>query len=467
MQDLKRFAKSTGVYLMGSVLTKFAAFLMLPFYTRYLRPSEYGNFDLYTAYAAFLGSILFIDIWSGVMRFMFDYKSDEARAKPVTIGVVIFSVSSIFYCASVAVLGSAMNIPHQALLMLYGLSMNAANFVGYVARAQGKNAVYVFGGLAGAAATVASSILFLAVFQKGYQSLYVSYALGHLVNVAVVGRSARISGLIDFRRIDKELLKEMLRFSAPLPLNSAAYWFLTSYNKVVISQRLSTYENGIYAVANKFGNIVSIITQCFQMAWQEMSFSKAGNTRAEMGQFYTAAVNEYLRFMWGGTLLVISLVKVIFPIIVSREYWEAENLIPLALLAAFFSCISSFVASIMSTIKENRLVFLTTNMGAILNVGLMYALVGGVGLQAANIAFGAGFLVVCVSRIFLLRKYISIRVKWHWMAGFIAATCTVCAAYFWGDRLLNGAAFVLLMGAMLLMYRKPLMKLFGTLVRRE
>lgn len=466
MQDIKRFAKSTGVYLMGSVLTKFAAFLMLPVYTRYLKPNEYGDFDLYTAYAAFLCSILFVDIWNGVMRFMFDYKSDDARSRPITIGVAIFAVSSVLYCVAVMVLGTVLDIPFKPLLILYGLCMNMAQFVGYVARAQGKNSAFVIGGLAGTAVTIVSSILLIAVYRMGYQYLYVSYAFGYLVTIALLAKSTRILSLINFRRIDRGLLRDMLRFSAPLPLNSAAYWFLSSYNKVVISERLSTYENGIYAVANKFGNIVNMITQCFQMAWQEMSFSKAGNTREEMDRFYTAAVNEYLRFMWCGTLLVIPFVKVIFPIVISQEYWEAESLIPLAFLAAFFSCISAFASSIISTIKENKLVFITTSIGALLNVVLMATLIDGVGLQAANIAFGAGFLAVGISRIVLLRKYITIRIRWLRMAGLAFATLGVCAVYFWGNRLINAAAFLLLLGAIVLIYRRQLLKILGAFVKR-
>ena len=76
MQDLIRFVRTTGIYLVGNVLIKIISFLLLPIYTKYLPPASYGTYDLNTAYITFLSSILFLDIWGGILRFMFDYKKE-------------------------------------------------------------------------------------------------------------------------------------------------------------------------------------------------------------------------------------------------------------------------------------------------------------------------------------------------------------------------------------------------------
>ena len=48
MQEAKRVAKSTVIYLFGSVATKLISFLLLPVHTQYIAPAELGYYDLAT-----------------------------------------------------------------------------------------------------------------------------------------------------------------------------------------------------------------------------------------------------------------------------------------------------------------------------------------------------------------------------------------------------------------------------------
>lgn len=466
MNGMGRFIKSTGIYLLGSVLTKVATFFMLPLYTKYLTPSEYGNFDLYTAYITFLCSILFLDIWGGVMRFMFDYKTKEEKAKPVTIGLFIFISSTIIYGLSIILFGMVMNIPFKWLLFLYGLTMNIVQFVGYIARAQGENIGYAIGGLVGTIGSILLNIFFIAVLRKGYEYLYVAYCMGNIINILIVSRYAKIADLIILRKFDKHLLWEMLKFSLPLSVNSAAYWFLTSYNRVVISNQLSTAYNGLYAIANKFGSMVNLVTQCFQMAWQELSFSKAESTKEEMDQFYTKAFNEYLRLMWIGTLIIISFVKVIFPIMIGSEFKLAESIVPGALLATFFTCISSFLGSIISTIKKNDFLFFSTGVGAVVNVLIINIFIKICGIQVANIALSCGFACVCIARVLLLKKYLDIKLKYRWIALLILSTFVVFAVYLYTSRFINAILGIITMTITFFIYRKPIYNVINIAIKK-
>ena len=49
-----RLLKNTGIVFLGNVGSKLLTFLMLPFYTKWLSPAEYGTADLITVYTTFL-----------------------------------------------------------------------------------------------------------------------------------------------------------------------------------------------------------------------------------------------------------------------------------------------------------------------------------------------------------------------------------------------------------------------------
>ena len=138
MKDLWKFIKSSGVYFVGTVLTKLISFLLLPLYTAYISPSDYGVYDLYNAYISFLCSVLFLDIWAGIMRFMYDYTGEEKK-KPISCGLAIFSISSILYTIVLFIVLALVNIEYPLLLFAYGILMNLQTLVGYIARGYGKN----------------------------------------------------------------------------------------------------------------------------------------------------------------------------------------------------------------------------------------------------------------------------------------------------------------------------------------
>lgn len=77
VKNLWKFVKTSGIYFIGTVLHKLITFFLLPIYTKYIDKADLGTYDLATAYINFLCSILFLDIWSGIMRFAFEYEGEE------------------------------------------------------------------------------------------------------------------------------------------------------------------------------------------------------------------------------------------------------------------------------------------------------------------------------------------------------------------------------------------------------
>ena len=363
------------------------------------------------------------------------------------------------YSLFVFIVGNALEISYLGWLYLYGIAMNLAQVIGYVARGFGKNFIYAVGGLCGTVTNLLCNIVFIAFMDKGYEYLYISYCIGMVINIVIVASNIHFGNLVKRSLFSKKLFHEMFRFAAPLSLNSAAYWFLTSYNKVVINQQLSAVENGLYAVAVKFSAMIQLVTQCFQMAWQELTFSKAGLSKEEMSNFYTKAVNEYIKFMGLGTILLIPVIKIIFPIMIDPAYHEAENIIPITLLGALFTCISSFVASIISTLKKNRMIFTTTLLGSIVNVLLVHILIGKIGVQAASISFAMGYLIVVIRRMILVNQYLDVRVDKRNILMLFTGFCIVNLVYIHGQIgtnlcLLLGLFFIGIYG-----YRNILLRL--------
>ena len=146
MKKFWHFAKTSGIYFAGTVLQKIISFFLLPIYTKYISPKDMGTYDVQLAYVTFLCSVLFLNIWSGLMRYTFEYK-DEERKKPITTGMAIFMSSSVLYTVLFIAGAFVLNVPYLEWIYLYGILSNVQTLLGYLARCFGKNALYATAGL--------------------------------------------------------------------------------------------------------------------------------------------------------------------------------------------------------------------------------------------------------------------------------------------------------------------------------
>ena len=463
MKDFIKFIKSSGIYFIGNVLIKMISLILLPVYTKYIPPNDFGTYDVSIAYVTFLCSVLFLDIWNGIMRFMFDYDSIDDKSKAIHNGGIIFILSSIIYTVLIIIIGRIYNINYLWWIYLYGILLNVQNLFSYIVRGFGKTILFASAGLVGTIITIACNIFFLVYLKMDYSVLYISACLGFAANILILLSCKHIIKSVNLVYFDKALFKKILFFSLPLCLNSLAYWFLTSYNRVVISNKLSFTENGYYSVAGKFASVIALFTSSFQMAWQELSFSKNNQDINEASKFYSEAINLYIKVLCMGVLLLIPVICVAFPYMVNEAYIDSKGVIPLYLLATVASFVSVFIGNIFGAIKKTANIFTTTLVSSIINVVIINAFIGLLGLQAANISLLVGFLANIFLRIRLLNKQLKIRIDYKFLVIYSLLFIGVNFAFIELGIIQNLLVFIAAIFASVLVFRKYIVSLLTKL----
>lgn len=432
MKSLLHFIKTSGIYFAGTVLMKLIAFLMMPIYTTYIDKADMGTYTNAQAYITFLCSVLYLDIWSGIMRFMFE-KEGEERKTPINSGLAIFTLSSILYTLVLLVVGSIFSIPYLRYIYFYGLLMNVQTLFGYLARGYEKNFLYAAAGLVGSVVTILSNIVLIVFVKMDYSALFLSSCIGYVCNIVIVGVGIRVHRLISIHAFDRQVFLSLLRFSLPLSINSVAYWFLTSYNQVAITQILGKESTGDYSIALRFGSFITLFTTCFNMAWQEISYSREAGVEKGQSAFYTKAINAFIQFLGMGVSILLPVIFVIFPFMVRGDYGASKDLIPIYLLATVASAVSSFLGNVFTAFKKNNVLFYTTLLGSVLNVILVHLLLPVLGVQGASIALLSGFLVNIAVRLLVLRREIRISVDWKFLVFLVGLLAVVMVVYFKGS----------------------------------
>ena len=460
MKSFLKFAKTSGIYFFGTVLAKLVTMLLLRVYTEYIPTGDMGTYNVSINYITFLCSVLYLDIWSGILRYFYDYHTPEGQRKPINCGFAIFGISTILCTVILVLFGQFADVRYLPLIYLYGLMMNLQNLLGYVARAYGKNVLYASAGLLNSFVTAAMNIVLIVGLRMDYRALYVAGCVGYLSNIVLIAVGVKLWTLIRPSAFEKALFFRMFRFSLPLCVNSAAYWFLTSYNSVAVSRMLGMEANGLYAVATRFGSFVSLFTSCFTMAWQEVSYAEEASSRDSRSQFYTSAVNAYLRFMGMGAEVLLPFIWLIFPLMIADGYSASRDMVPLYLLATIASSVSGFLGNIFTAMKKNGMLFYTTVAGSVVNILGVQFLIPRFGVQGASAALFLGFLTIIVFRIFLLWNEVAIRIDVRFLVVLAVVLAVSCGIYFRGDFRMNAVFFPVSIALFLLSFREMIGNLF-------
>src|SRR5918911_5613744 len=78
-ERLTELLRHSAVYGLGSIVARILAVLLLPLYTRYLSPGDYGLIETLVALSAVLTALVAQGMKSAFFRFYFDSAEEERR----------------------------------------------------------------------------------------------------------------------------------------------------------------------------------------------------------------------------------------------------------------------------------------------------------------------------------------------------------------------------------------------------
>ena len=260
--------------------------------------------------------------------------------------------------------------------------------------------------------TTVLNILFLAVFSFGITGYVLSVAIADALSTLLIVVREKLWRDVT-TKVDKTILKDLLRYSIPM-IPATIFWWVTSVsNRYFVSGFFGAEANGIYAVAYKLPNLLTLVSSVFMLAWQFSAVVESENDKQEHIKFFSTVWGSFqsIMFLVGGgvTALSIPLIK----ILADRDFYSAAIYVPMLTAAMVFSAFANFMGTVYVVEKRSKNSFLTTMFGAVANVVLTLVLIKTpLGIQGAAIATFASYLLVFVIRAINSYKYIPFKMHW-------------------------------------------------------
>jgi len=402
LNQYKKLAFNTVIFALGNIGSKSIIFLLLPVFTRYMLPSDYGKLDIINTTISLLTPILSLQLVEAVFRFAVDFR-DETHARNVLSNVVVFSFLSFLFALALYPLLSIIGIFREYKYYFYGMYLvgllNGA--IKQFVRGLGLVKLYAVSDILFSVVFALSNTVLLVGLKLGVKAYLLSTVFAQTLCIIFLFYAASLWRYLELR-IDFELIKTMLSYSIPLIPNGIMWWIVTASDRYFLSYFLGYDATGIYSVAARFPALLTVVIGIFFQAWQLSAMEEFG--KEGYSQFFKNTFRTFssLMFLLASALLLI--IKPFMQFYVGESFRESWKYTPMLILASVYHSFASFYGVNYTASKKTFGAFNTSVLAAGMNVAVLLLLIKTIGIQAASLSSFVAYLTMWTARIFHTRK---------------------------------------------------------------
>lgn len=341
LSGLASIGRHALLYAVGTILGKAVAFLMLPIYTRYLSPADYGIAALIEMTLDVIGIVAGAQIAQGVFRFYHKADADADRRAVVSTALSALMLSYGVLAAAIFVAATPLSRlvfqspAHAGLIRLAAGSFALQGIVLVTmayGRVQERSGLVVGASLVRLLIAVALNLVFVVAMRRGVEGVFLSTLGSNLVIAVWLGAwTIRRVGV----GVRGDVLRSLVRYGAPLIGVQAATFTLTFADRYFLKAAADTATVGLYNLAYQFGFLLLMLGFVpIEMIWGPRRFQVArgpnpGPTLAKAFRLINVSV---MTIGVGIALFVGDLLRVM----ATPPFHPAANVVPIILIAYVF-----------------------------------------------------------------------------------------------------------------------------------
>lgn len=363
------------------VLQKGISFFLMPLYTTFLSPADYGILGVVSSISSFLSVFITLGLESAAARFYYKYNKEAGYAKRVYGNVAIVILANSFLWGSVFIGGhkwlvdpivgdidffpyvfiGILNVIVTPMYLLYQSYLQTKQEAAHY----GINSLLFF------LLQVALTVLSLTVFKLGVFGVLLSQLITASIFFIYVAFSFLRKQSI---KLESPILKVCFKYSLPLLPHALANWSNGTLDKLLVNGIRSQADAGMYNVGQQYGSVMSIIANAINNAYVPWFYEKVNDGRQGIKRIVQTA---------DATICMVSLIAIamslfaeeIFGIMISNPAYDGVwKIVPCIVFAYVFQSVYFFFVNVLF-LKDTKVIFSITMTALVVNVGLNLLLI--------------------------------------------------------------------------------------------
>jgi O-antigen/teichoic acid export membrane protein len=432
IEKLTSLARSSLIYGLGNYGVKLVGFLLIPVYTRYLVPADYGVMALVSAFGQAL--FIFLNLGQSTALFRFYYEDDTAEGRERVIAgslwiALVVSTPITLFALLLATPTASLLLGDSSLAGLVAIGIltvacrQLLRLPFAVLRADERDTRYATWSVMRTALSAGLAIVLVVGLKMGVWGVLVSQLLAEaiccVILVPPIARSLHVGW------VGKEM-REQLTFGLALVPGAMAGFTLDLSNRFFLKHYGDLSEVGLYSLGHRLGEIIFFVSAAIQLAWPQFVFS---NRKAPNAPEMFSYVTTY--YLTGMLFLVLGLSAVapeLVHLMAAPEYQAAAAVVPIVALTGL--CEGFRYVVTVGIAFQKRPIIRSGAMGvaAVVNVVLNILLIPRHGMVGAAWAMLAGFVTMIAIEFVVSRRFYPIPYQYGRLAKLVGVVTVLYAA---------------------------------------
>jgi O-antigen/teichoic acid export membrane protein len=379
-EELKSLTKHGATYSAGSALGKALGFFMIPFYTRFLSPADYGTLELLDLSLMLFGLVVTMWMNASVIRCYHAYGDQKEKNEVISTVLLTASLLGVIAATGGIVFGKQLSqliLKSPSFYKYFWLlsatfffsSINNVSFSYLRARERSKWVASIE--FLAVTLTLGLNVLFIAYLKMGVIGILSSSLIS-------IGLSATTLAIVTFREVNLNFsavkLRALAAFGVPLVLTGMSAFAVNFSDRFFLQHFTTVSTVGIYALGYKLAFMLSfMIVQPFDNIWSSRMYQIA--KRENAGLVFSRVFRYYCLFLIAVALSVSLVIKEIVSVISAPAFHEAYRVVPVVLLAYIFQGTYRYVVSGMYIGQKTIYVGVISTVTLLANLLLNYILI--------------------------------------------------------------------------------------------
>lgn len=401
-----------------TVIQKGLGFVLLPIYTIFLSPEEYGIANLVTSVCAIFSLVISLALDDAIARYYVDCKTKNDVKTLTTTIVTVALISSVLILTAIVVfrkilldpfLNDVDFYPYVILGLVQVGATSVYNIFQKVLIIETRALHYTINTFVFFLLNTAFCILFITKLGMGACGMLLAGAIVYII--FFIYSMIMLIKRMNFK-FDKDIAEKCLKYGFVLLPNRIATWGMATLNKVILGNKISVASLGIYNIGITFSGIVNIVSNSVAMALQPFFFYRLSEGKAKDKIDIQNIVQLIsMIFCLIGFGIILFSVDIIH-LVINENYWSAVQVIPILTLGEIFSAYSTlFIHTLFYFRDLTKYVAVSTFLGAVISIGTSFLLIPHFGIFGCAAAIVVANVVTCIIKAIISNRKIQIKSK--------------------------------------------------------
>lgn len=406
----RSFASHAATYAIGNIARRVVGFAMLPIYTRFLTPADYGVVGLLAFALALLEPLLGARLGWAIPKFYFDAPDSRGRRSVIWSALVLTGAASAVSVILLIVfrgMGAELlfgNRKYAAALGLFAITLlsqpvEQAGMTYF--RLRERSHLFVTFSLAKLLLQLGLNILLVVYWREGVLGVVLSTVCSSVL--LGIGTTAYVA-VNEAPAFDWQVTRKMVQFCWPLWLSALAGLYIGSSGALYLRMFDSLSDVGRLELAVKFSTVVGVlIWSPFFRHWEPMSYryhKEEGGRRKFQVAFITISA-----LLFAGGLGISIFAEPVIRVMATKSFFSAAAVVPVLTFGFVLNSLRQFF-NFSFFVTGNTKIHSLCQYGTALVITVGYLLfIPRFGLMGAAVAQSSAFAVNFGYVRFLSRRY--------------------------------------------------------------